>query len=47
MLDPAQRKKYLKELETEMLKCAKELNFEQAVVLRDEIKRLKNQTYSS
>ncbi len=41
LLDPIQRKKYVKELESEMLKCAKDLNFEQAVILRDEIKLIK------
>jgi len=41
LLEPSQRKKYIKELETEMLQAAKNLEFERAAVLRDEIKSVK------
>lgn len=42
MLDPSQRKKYIAELEKEMLQAAKDLEFEKAAVLRDEISNIKN-----
>jgi excinuclease ABC subunit B len=38
---PAQRKKLIKVLENEMLEHAKNLEFEQAAVIRDEIEKLK------
>ena len=41
LLLPSDKKKYIKELEKEMKKAAEELNFEKAVVLRDEILSLK------
>jgi excinuclease ABC subunit B len=41
LLDPAQRKRLIKALEKEMLERAKSLEFEQAALLRDEIKNLK------
>ena len=41
LLLPTDKKKYIKELEKEMKKAAEELNFEKAVVLRDEILSLK------
>ena len=41
LLDAGQRKKYIKELEAEMLQAAKDLEFERAAVLRDEIKSIK------
>ena len=36
LLNPAQRKKYMKEIEKEMKAAADELDFERAAVLRDE-----------
>ncbi len=41
LLDPAQRKKLIKALEKEMLEKAKNMEFEEAAVLRDEIAALK------
>lgn len=41
LLIPADKKKYIKELEKEMKKAADDLDFEKAVVLRDEILSLK------
>ena len=43
LLNPVQRKKYLRELEHEMLEASKDLNFERAIVFRDEIERLKTE----
>ena len=42
LLEPSQRKKYIKDLEAEMLQAAKDLEFERAAVLRDEIQNIKN-----
>ncbi|MCQ2398465.1 MAG: excinuclease ABC subunit B [Sphaerochaetaceae bacterium] len=42
LLDGSQRKKYIKELESEMLKAAKDLEFERAAILRDEIESIKH-----
>lgn len=42
LLVKTQRNKYVKELEKEMLKCAKDLEFEKAAILRDEIEKVKN-----
>ncbi len=41
LLDPAQKKKLIKALEKEMLEKAKNLEFEEAALLRDEIEALK------
>ncbi|MHC6204666.1 excinuclease ABC subunit UvrB [Breznakiellaceae bacterium SP9] len=41
ILEPVQRKKLLKALESQMLEHAKNLEFEQAAELRDEIQRIK------
>jgi excinuclease ABC subunit B len=41
LLNPVQRKKYLRELEREMLEASKDLNFERAIVFRNEIERVK------
>ncbi len=41
ILDPRQRKALIRELEREMLELAKNLEFERAAVIRDEITRLK------
>ncbi|MDC7224707.1 MAG: excinuclease ABC subunit UvrB [Spirochaetales bacterium] len=41
LLDPAQRKKLIRALEKEMLEKAKNLEFEEAALLRDEIEKLK------
>jgi len=41
LLDPAQKKKLIKALEKEMLEKAKNMEFEEAAVLRDEIAELK------
>ena len=45
LLDSSQRKKYIKELEAEMLQAAKDLEFERAAVLRDEIKNIKEMRF--
>lgn len=42
LLDGNARKKYIKDLEREMLEAAKDLAFERAAVIRDEIERVKN-----
>jgi len=42
VLIPAQRAKLIKALEAEMLEHAKNLEFERAAVLRDEIQRIQN-----
>ncbi len=43
LLDPAQKKKLIKALEKEMLEKAKNMEFEEAAVLRDEIADLKGE----
>ena len=47
LLDPSQRKKYIRELEAEMLQAAKDLEFERAAVLRDEINDIKQRKFDS
>lgn len=47
LLDSSQRKKYIRELESEMLRAAKELEFERAAVLRDEIQNIKDMKFDS
>ena len=47
LLDSSQRKKYIKELEAEMLQAAKDLEFERAAVLRDEINDIKALKFDS
>ena len=44
LLDPVQKKKLIKALEKEMLEKAKNMEFEEAAVLRDEIKELKGES---
>ena len=44
LLNPAQKNKLIKALEKEMLERAKNLEFEQAAVIRDEIVKLKGET---
>ncbi len=46
LLDPSQRKKYIKELEAQMLACAKDLEFEKAAVIRDEIEKIRKNDFS-
>jgi excinuclease ABC subunit B len=41
LLNPAHRKKYLREIEREMILASRDLDFERAIVFRDEIERLK------
>lgn len=41
LLNPSDRKRYIKELETQMLQAAKDLEFERAALLRDEIQNVK------
>jgi excinuclease ABC subunit B len=41
LLQSSDRKKYIKDLEKEMLEHAKNLEFEQAAILRDEIEAVK------
>jgi excinuclease ABC subunit B len=45
VLIPAQRKQLIKALENEMLEHAKNLEFEQAAAIRDEIVRIKNNEF--
>ncbi len=45
LLDSSSRKKYIKELESQMLECAKNLEFEKAAVIRDEIEKVKNKDW--
>ncbi|MDR2730787.1 MAG: excinuclease ABC subunit B [Treponema sp.] len=45
VLIPAQRKQLIKALENEMLEHAKNLEFEQAAAIRDEIARIKDMTH--
>ena len=47
LLDSSQRRKYIKELEAEMLQAAKDLEFERAAVLRDEINDIKSMKFDS
>jgi len=41
MLNPAHRKRYINECEREMVEAAKNLDFERAIVFRDEIEKVK------
>lgn len=45
VLDSMSRKKLIKELERQMFEAAKNLEFEKAAVLRDEIENIKNKNY--
>ncbi len=47
LLSPTDRKKYVKALEKEMLKAAKNLEFERAAVIRDEIERIRDGQFIS
>ena len=41
LLNPAHRKKYLREIEREMILASRDLDFERAIIFRNEIERLK------
>jgi len=43
LLNPVERKRYVKVLESEMLDAAKDLNFERAITFRDEIRRVREE----
>ena len=43
LLNPKQRKIYIRALENKMLAAARELNFERAIIFRDEIERVKSE----
>jgi excinuclease ABC subunit B len=43
LLNPADRKRYVKEMEREMLEAARDLDFERAIRFRDEIDRVKKE----
>jgi excinuclease ABC subunit B len=43
LLEPTARKNYLKQLKAEMMECAKNLEFEKAAMLRDEIEKCKTE----
>ena len=43
LLEPTARKNYLKQLKAEMIECAKNLEFEKAAMLRDEIEKCKTE----
>jgi excinuclease ABC subunit B len=43
LLNPVQRKRYVKVLEVEMLDASKNLDFERAIVFRDEIQRVREE----
>ncbi|MCQ2412805.1 MAG: excinuclease ABC subunit UvrB [Sphaerochaetaceae bacterium] len=45
LLDSGERKRYIKELEGQMLQAAKDLEFERAAMLRDEIQNVKNMKF--
>jgi excinuclease ABC subunit B len=47
MLNANERKKYIKALEKEMLQAAKNLEFERAAVIRDEIELVKNGEFNT
>jgi excinuclease ABC subunit B len=46
LLQASDRKKYIRDLEKEMLEHAKNLEFEQAAIIRDEIEAVKSMTFS-
>jgi len=43
LLNPQDRKRYIKELEREMVLASRDLDFERAIVFRDEIERIKRE----
>jgi len=43
LLNPSQRKKYVKEIESEMIEASKNMEFERAIIFRDEINRIKGE----
>jgi len=43
LLNPLQRKKYIREIEREMIEAGKNLEFERAIIFRDEINRVKSE----
>jgi excinuclease ABC subunit B len=43
LLNPGERKRYIRVLESEMLEAAKDLNFERAITFRDEIQRVREE----
>ena len=43
LFDPKQKRRLIKALENEMLERAKNMEYEEAAVLRDEIRSLKNE----
>jgi excinuclease ABC subunit B len=43
LLNPVERKRYIKVLESEMLEAAKDLNFERAITFRNEIQRVRKE----
>ncbi len=43
LLNPVERKRYAKVLESQMLEAAKDLNFERAIIFRDEIQRVREE----
>ena len=43
LLNPVERKRYIKVLESEMLEATKDLNFERAITFRDEIQRVRKE----
>ncbi|MCO7223814.1 excinuclease ABC subunit UvrB [Pleionea sp. CnH1-48] len=45
--DPAAIEKEIKQLEKEMIECAKNLNFEDAAKIRDQIQRMRDNAYKS
>lgn len=47
LLDSKERKRYIKDLEEQMLQAAKDLEFERAAMLRDEIKNIKEMKFDS
>ena len=47
LLQKRDRQKYIKELEKEMFNYAKDLEFEKAALIRDEIEKVKNNSISS
>jgi len=43
LLNPQDRKRYIRELEREMVNASRDLDFERAIIFRDEIERIKRE----
>jgi len=45
LLNPLEKKRYIREIEQEMVEAARNLDFERAIVFRDELERIKSERY--